>query len=974
MNSPSSRCYLEYEMYAPGNDYSSIQRPIVIVLADSGETTSSAFENDTLKGQPQFYNYLFVYLPNKGGNAYSRLECIGSLLSNITMGYFYGSANNFFVINDTSIKRKEIKEISKLYPGSCNIEQMFKEVVLRSETIQDQDITVLFKEDKTAYITETVQDDDFNTYYDEPDTNFTETPEPYSSKQYYGPPTTFNYSLSGTIRDKLTGEGLAYATILINGTSVGVSANSEGYFVLPSVPSDTSVLAIQYVGYDMRLVYLTPAMPKRNLIIELKSSTIQTVTITASKIGEDITSKEDISVVKLTPKKLEKLPNLGEKDVMRSFQLMPGVSASNESSSGLYVRGGTPDQNLVLYDGFVVYHVDHLYGFFSAFNSNALKDIQLYKGGFDARFGGRLSSVTEITGKEGDRKKYNMGVDLSLLGFNAFAEIPVGDKFSSVIAFRRSYKGPLYNKIFEKFNTSSTSNNQQSFQGPGGRLQQETQSTSFFYDLNAKVTYRANPNNDYSISFFNGTDKLDNSVDFDGAGFGGGGGFGGGLSLNSIDLTRYGNVGTSLKWNRKWTTKLAGATSVSYSNYYSLRNRTQERTSTNSSGEEVTSNNGVIEDNDLRDYSFKSDYDWNISSAFQLQFGAFANHYSIRYSYSQNDTITVLDKQSNSGLVGGYLQTKVRFLKSRILVQPGIRLSYFDITNSTYTEPRLNVTVNLTGKLSLKAATGKYYQFANLVTREDILSGNKSFWLLSDGDGIPVSEAVHYTAALAYENAKYLFSTEVYFKELNNLTEYSLRFNPSPDGLSYQENFLTGQGMARGIEFLAQKKTGKINGWVSYTLGEARNYFETYSDQWFAANQDVRHEFKVVGIYQYKRWNFSATWIYASGRPYTAPSGAYTITLLDGSEQDYFTVTSKNSLRLPNYHRADIAVNYTLLGGKRGGKRRRVLGTLGFSLFNLYNRTNVWYKQYTIEEGQILETNVNYLGITPNISLSLKLH
>ncbi len=962
---------MEYEMYAPNGDYSLFsKRPVVFVFSDSAETAHMAYLNDTLKGQPQFYRYLFVYIPNRGGAVANRLECLGPLLSNITMGYFYGSVNNFLVINDPTILKSDVDKVSSLNPGTNDLNRLFNKIALKSEKGGTEDITVLFKEDKNAYITDPVQDDDFNTYYEEPDTTTEQEPEPYSTKQYYGPPSAFNFSLSGIIRDQATGEGLSYATVLVRGSGIGVSANADGYFVLPSVPSDTSVLEVQYVGYDKRIIYLTPALPKRNLMVELNSSMIQTVTIVASRVSEDIASKEEISVVKLNPKKLEKLPNLGEKDVMRSFQLMPGVSASNESSSGLYVRGGTPDQNLVLYDGFVVYHVDHLYGFFSAFNANALKDIQLYKGGFDARYGGRLSSVTEITGKAGDQKKFNMGVDLSLLGLNVFTEIPIGNKFTSVIAFRRSYKGPLYNKIFEKFNATSTgSTNQGAFPGPGGRLQQEAKATSFFYDLNAKFTYRANLNNDFSFSLFNGTDKLDNSLDFDGGGFGGGA-----LSLNSIDLTRYGNIGSSVKWNRKWSTKLTGSTLFSYSNYYSLRNRTQERTSTNSAGEEVTSSNGIIEDNDIRDYSFKSDYDWNISPAIHLQFGAFTNYYSTDYSYSQNDTISVLDKHNNSGLAGGYLQSKFRFLKNRIWVQPGIRVSYFGASRSVYTEPRFNLTVKLNSKLSLKAATGKYYQFANLVTREDILSGNKSFWLLSDGNKIPVSEAIHYTGALVFESGKFLFSTEVYLKELDNLTEYSLRFNPSPDGLSYEENFLTGRGMARGIEFLAQKKTGNLNGWVSYTLGEAKNYFETYSDEWYAANQDVRHEFKIVGIYHYKRWDFSATWIYASGRPYTAPSGAYSITLLDGTEQDYFTVTSKNSLRLPDYHRADIAANYTLLGGQRGDKKRRVLGTLGFSLFNLYDRTNVWYKQYTIEGDQILETNVNYLGITPNISLSLKLH
>jgi hypothetical protein len=191
-------------------------------------------------------------------------------------------------------------------------------------------------------------------------------------------------------------------------------------------------------------------------------------------------------------------------------------------------------------------------------------------------------------------------------------------------------------------------------------------------------------------------------------------------------------------------------------------------------------------------------------------------------------------------------------------------------------------------------------------------------------------------------------------------------------GINYDENFFNGYGFSKGIEFLVQKYSGNFNGWISYTLGEAKNHFDVYSDSYFPAYQDVTHEFKVVGLYNYRRWDFSANWIFATGRPYSAPSGAYSITLLDGSSQDYFTVTSKNSLRLPDYHRFDISVNYKLYLGSYNDKDRQEIGYIGFSLFNVYNRKNIWYKQYAIESGKVIETNVTYLGITPNITISLK--
>jgi hypothetical protein len=652
---------------------------------------------------------------------------------------------------------------------------------------------------------------------------------------------------------------------------------------------------------------------------------------------------------------------------------MPGVSASQESSSGLYVRGGTPDQNLILYDGFTVYHVDHLYGFFSAFNSNALKNVQLHKGGFDSRFGGRLSSVTEITGKDGNQKKFKIGGDISLLSINAYAEMPVGDKFTSIIAYRRSYQGLLYDKLFESFNDTDESGNITSMGGAGEgreRFMQESEVSNYFYDLNAKLTYRPNSKDILSLSIFNGTDKLDNSTSLDMPSFSG-------SSTNhnssSTDLTKYGNIGAGMKWSRKWSPELYGNTILSYSNYYSERDKSQERSRTDEDGEVSYTNTGIFEDNMLYDFSLKSDYQWDHSANGQLQFGMFANYYDINYTYAQNDTTTVLDRQNKALLAGVYIQDKLKLLDKRLSFLPGIRMSYFETSNQIYYEPRASLSYSITEGLTLTASTGKYYQFANRVSREDILSGSKDFWLLSDGESIPVSSSIHYNAGINYESANYLFGVEGYYKKLENITEYSLRFNPSPMGVSYEENFFSGKGYSKGLEFLVQKKSGRLNGWVSYTLGEAKNYFDVYSDEYFCANQDVTNEFKIVALYTFKRWNFSATWVYATGRPYTAPSGAYTVELLDGETQEFFTVTNKNGLRLPDYHRADISVNYKLLTGRKGDSKRREIGYIGLSVFNLYNRSNVWYKTFSIEDESVIETNVNYTGFTPNLNLSLKL-
>ncbi len=777
-----------------------------------------------------------------------------------------------------------------------------------------------------------------------------------------------NFNLTGIVKDAGSGERIPFASIYIKNTKIGTTSNADGLFTLQKVPSDTSTLFVSYIGFNSSEIYLTPETNISNLVIELSASTteLKEVQITGQK--ENLMSKPEgtISTIIMSPKNLSVLPNIGEKDVLRSFQLMPGVSASNENSSGMYVRGGTPDQNLILYDGFTVYHVDHLYGFFSAFNSNAVKDVQLFKGGFESKYGGRLSSVTEITGKDGNAKKVSFGGDISLLSIGAYFELPIGEKFTSMFAVRRSYRGPIYNKIFDRNQTQKSG---QMSRGPG-MMTTSTKAKSYFYDLNGKLTFLPSSKDIISLSFFNGTDDLDNSPKIEGS-FGGMAPPGGSTDMNfnmkTVDLTKYGNLGSSLKWSRKWGAKLYSNTLLSYSNYYSGRDRTTEGSITTSDGTEKTMKNGLIEDNDLKDVSFKTNFQYDISGKQKLEFGYFLTNYNIAYTYTQNDTSSIIDRKDDAFLTGAYLQDKLEFLAKRLAITPGLRLSSFTNTNKLYLEPRLSAFYKLNDKLTASAATGLYYQFANRVVREDIMSGSKDFWILSDDKTVPVSSAIHYITGVNYDMGNYLFSVEGYFKQIQNITEFSTRFKPGLGGIKYQENYYVGNGYSKGIELLAQKKTGNLNGWISYTLGKANSKFEIYSDNYYPSSQDVTHEFKTVLIYKLGRFDFSATWIYATGRPYTAPEGAYTVTLLDGTKQEYYTVSDKNSLRLPAYHRLDLAASFRLISD-----RNKDLGNISVSLFNVYNRNNVWYKEFQIVNNSIVETNVSYMGITPNISLSLK--
>lgn len=800
---------------------------------------------------------------------------------------------------------------------------------------------------------------------------FPTSEEPIQELEPLSDASRFDVTVSGTIKDKRTGETLPYSNVLLPGSQKGTTANVDGYFTLIGVPSDTSTLVFRYLGYQPLTFQLRPEMDLQQLVIYLEDFNVQLeeVLVLAEKEEQLMTASSGISKIRVSPAQLASLPSFGEKDIFRSLQLLPGVSGTNESSSGLYVRGGTPDQNLILFDGFTVYHVDHLFGFFSAFNPNAVKDVQLYKGGFDARFGGRLSSVVELTGKDGNAEQFNVGLGASLLSVNGFLESPfAGGKGTALVAARRSFQSSFYNNLYQSFTDNNP--NATETQGPGGgfggRFGQQAEPSSHFYDVNAKLTYRPGSKDVFSLSFFNGQDDLDNSRDLNSNAFRGfrPGGDNANVSFESIntDLTEWGNWGSSAKWSRKWSDRFYSNAHLSFSNYYSERDR-RNLTTINRDDTTITRGGGTYEFNDLRDYTLKLENELKLSQDNQLEFGLEGAYYDIRYDFTQNDTIDILHRDDQGLSMSAYVQDQ-HVLFDKLMLKGGLRTTYFQPTNQVYLEPRASLSYQVSNRIRLKAAWGQYYQFANRIVREDIQQGSRDFWVLANGDNIPVGYAEHFIAGASFETPDILIDVEAYFKNLDGLSEYTTRFVTNGFGpnrsLDYEELFYQGTGVARGIEFLLQKKVGKFTGWLGYTLGEVLYDFDAFGEEPFHANQDQTHELKLVTNYKWKNWDFAATFVYATGRPYTAPTGFYEVPLLDGTTAAFFEVSDKNALRLPNYHRADLSATYNFrLGTSKANA--------GLSLFNLYNRQNVWYKEYEVIEGQLIETDVSLLNFTPSL-------
>jgi len=772
-------------------------------------------------------------------------------------------------------------------------------------------------------------------------------------------------TISGIVKDKESGETLPFANVFVKDTNIGTTTNADGFFTLFDIPSETSTIQVQYLGYKVETLVLTPEMVKGKITILLipDNNQLDEVVVSNDSGQQIVKMNKSVSQISLSPKKLASIPNLGEKDIFRAIQLLPGVSGTNESSSGLYVRGGTPDQNLVLLDGFTVYHVDHFYGFFSAFNSGAVKDIQLFKGGFPAEYGGRISSVIDLTGKTGNSNKLSLSAGLSLVSANATVEIPIGEKANLLIAGRRSYtdilKSGLYNSIFDLYNDSNQTNGN-NLPNFNGFQQNQTQPSFYFYDLNTKFSYKPSDKDIISVSVYNGEDNLDSSRENQNT-------FGSGTEERTInsdieDLLNWGNWGSSLRWARQWSDKLYTNVVGAYSNYFSQRKRIND-ISIQLADSTNTNKSGLVEDNNLKDFTLRIHNEYKVNSKHSLEFGGQLTMNEVEYNYILNDSITVIDQKDKGLLKTAYLQDKWSPTE-KLNIVGGIRATHFDVTDEIYYEPRLSVSYKVNDKVKFKGAWGKYYQFVNRIVREDVTQGSRDFWLLANKENSPISFSQHFILGTSYEVDDWLFDVEFFEKEMTGLTEFSLRFQSALGTDPNDQLFFEGTGISRGVDFLIQKKVGKYTGWLGYTLSEVVHTFPDLSNSPFYSLNDQRHEFKIVNVLKAGRWDLGATWVYGSGKPYTAPNGIYTITLLDGTETEYVSIGEKNGLRIDPYHRLDLSAtyNFNISSGK---------GEMGLSVFNLYNKTNTWYNEFEVVDNQVTETNVNYIGFTPSLFLNV---
>ena len=766
------------------------------------------------------------------------------------------------------------------------------------------------------------------------------------------------FTLSGTIADLKTKETLIGVNVFILETKTGITTNEYGFYSI-TLPKGEYTISISYVGYQVieEKVSLNSNI-KKNILISESSQLLKEVVIVDNKKRVDI-RKPEMSVNKLTIQEIKEMPVIfGEVDIIKSILTLPGVTNAGEGQSGFNVRGGSADQNLVLLDEATIYNSSHLFGLFSVFNPDAIKDLKLYKGGIPARYGGRLSSVLDIYQKEGNKNDFHMNGGIGLISSRILAEGPiVKGKGSFVVAGRASY-AHLFLKLVDNPNLA------------------------YFYDLNTKLSYSLNEKNDIYLSGYFGRDVF---------------------QLNDSFVNTYGNTVLNFRWNHLFSDKLFSNLSLIYSDYYYGLNLDLI---------------GFNWDSGIKNYNIKYDFKHYLSDKLKLTYGINSNYYDFnpgKIEPTRPDSGINEDQLDKKYALENAIYIDAEHqISNKIAVSYGVRVSSFlrlgNQTLNTYAdnqpvifnpdfqiyesaeptgtisygknqtiaqfenlEPRLAISYTFNENQSIKASYNRMSQYLHLISNTQSPTP-LDVWAPSDNFLKP--QLLDQVALGYFNNLKddeYSLELETFFKKIKNRVDYI-------DGANLIANeaiervVLNGQARAYGLEVLFRKNTGRFKGWLSYTLSrteqkvEGRTAIETgiNNGDWYKTGFDKLHNLAIVANYKWtEKWRFSANLIFQTGQPVTFPDGQY--------EYEGITVpnfSARNENNLPSYHRLDVSATLT----PNKNKKRKWQAEWVFGIYNLYNRQNA--ASITFRQNDETASNeairLSIFGIVPSATYNIK--
>ncbi|WP_319482625.1 TonB-dependent receptor [uncultured Draconibacterium sp.] len=732
-------------------------------------------------------------------------------------------------------------------------------------------------------------------------------------------------TISGYITDVASGESLINANIYETLKKKGTVSNVYGFYSLTLPPGQQNLL-FSFVGYSKQSLDFN--LQKDTVInIRLKQmADLDEITVHASKSNVERTQ---MSLLQLPVERIEKLPViLGEPDVLKVIQLLPGVQAGTEGTSGIYVRGGGADQNLFLLDGVPVYNASHLFGFFSVFNSNAVKTVNLYKGGFPARFGGRLSSVVDIRMKEGNDQEYKGEFSVGLISSRFSFEGPINKgKTAFIVSGRRTYIDVLAQPFIQLANKKADN--------------EDINAGYYFYDLNAKINHRFSDRDRLFLSMYSGKDKAYDKSEF--------------TSGESNYYDKYndnlgwGNITSALRWNHVFGPKLFSNATLTYSKYNFDVESDYEYT-----GQEYYDRDYFRYMSGINDVTAKMDFDYYPGVNHSLKFGASNTWHTFKPGVNHEKTTVdddgyKLDQDTTYGNQNiaatefdAYLEDSWN-ITSRLNANIGLYFSWFNVQNTNYTsfQPRLAFRYLVSDNLSIKASYAKMSQYIHLLSSSTI-SLPTDLWLPTTQNVKP-QNSEQWALGAAYKHRKgYEFSVEAFYKEMDNLIEYKPGATFSGVSEGWESKIETGKGWSYGAEFMVEKKTGKTTGWLGYTLSWSNRKFDNLNfGKTFPAKYDRRHDINLVLNHEVsKKFDIGLAWVYGTGNATTLGAQDYSA-MLPGMDNYYSggAITyygGRNSYRMPAYHRLDLSMNFHK-------QKKRGVRTWTVGVYNAYSRQNPFY-------------------------------
>ena len=737
-----------------------------------------------------------------------------------------------------------------------------------------------------------------------------------------------SYTISGYIEDAQTGEKLIAANVFDATSAQGTISNNFGFYSV-TLDGQELDLSFSYIGYDSENFKFSLT---KDTVIDVKLSQqieLETITITAEE-SKRIAEESQMSVVELPIKQIKKVPALlGEVDVLKALQLLPGVQSGGEGQSGLYIRGGSPDQNLILLDGTPVYNASHLFGFFSVFNADAIKDVKLIKGGFPARYGGRLSSVLEINMKDGNLNEFHGSGSIGLVSSKLTLEGPINQgKTSFLVSGRRTYIDILARPFIQNDFESD------GFEGNTGY---------YFYDFNGKVNHVFSPKDRLYFSLYSGDDRFyfaEKEKD--------------GISTNSFTKNNlgWGNVTSALRWNHLWDQKLFSNTTLTYSKYNLDTFISVGEENKSGDIEEEISLNYV---SGIDDVAAKIDFDYLPSPEHFVRFGTSVifhrfnpgsfdlKDFAIDNDFNFEETIGQAKKNAFEFALYGEDDWKIN---DKLKMNVGLHLSSFLVDGKFYgsAQPRISARYLVNEDLSVKASFSTMRQYIHLLSYEGI-GLPTDLWLPTTEKVKPQDSYQLALGAARNLGKEYEISLEGYYKRMTNLISYK-----DGSGLfeftDWQDRITQGTGESYGLELFVQKKAGKFSGWLGYTLSWATRQFDDLNfGEKFAYRYDRRHDLSVVGQYQLSPGiSLSGTWVYGTGNAVTLPTSrvvgsfGYPDLIIEDKIKTYSEsfFKERNNYRMGSYHRLDIGINFVK-------KKKRYTRTWSFGAYNSYNRKNPFF-------------------------------